>query len=303
MSNDLTNRPTNGGPTLEQVLRWIPTPGFQRHLRTQLTAQLERKINMTTATIPEGFRTLTPYLLVKDVDRMLEFYTKVFGAETMSRDETPRGGLHSMFRIGDSALMMGGPAEGSTTQLHYYLDETKDSLEDVVQRAVDAGATSVFDILTADYGERFGVVRDPAGNHWILAERGTSKIVLPEMGTLTSYLHPDNAAEFIEFMENAFGAEELMRADVPGRGIAHAKMRVGTSVLEFGEGNPLGLTTPTMFYVYVADVGKAYQQGLDAGAESVQAPAETPYGDYTAAFKDRWGNQWYVAEHRAPEKA
>ncbi len=103
-------------------------------------------------------------------------------------------------------------------------------------------------------------------------------------------------------MKNAFGAEEIVVHEKEGRGVAHGKMRVGDSVLEFGDPGPGSSPMPTMFYVYVGSVDRAYQQGLEAGAESVQAPGVAPYGDYTAAFKDRWGNQWYVAEHRGQEQ-
>ncbi len=201
MSNNETRRPTNEKPTLEQVLGRMPTPGFQRHLREQLMAQMERTLNMTTtqletrsnmttAKIPTGFRNITPYLLVKDVDRMLEFYTKAFGAETMARETTPRGGIHSMFRIGDSALMMGGPVpEDTPSALHLYVEK----VEPVYEAALAAGATSSYPITQTEYGEYFGGIVDPAGIHWYIAERESSKIRTPEMGDVTPYLHPEGA--------------------------------------------------------------------------------------------------------------
>jgi PhnB protein len=54
---------------------------------------------------------------------------------------------------------------------------------------------------------------------------------------------------------------------------------------------------PTMFYLYVPDVEASYWRALNAGATSVQQPADQPYGDRTAAVKDVFGNQWYLATH------
>jgi uncharacterized glyoxalase superfamily protein PhnB len=126
---------------------------------------------MTDVALPDGLRTLTPYVLAPDVDALLSFYATAFGAETTERMDTPSSGVHSAFRIGDSMLMLGGPATGRKAMLHLYVDD----LEATVARALGAGATSTYPITQAHYGERFGVVDDPAGNAWIVAERGTSK--------------------------------------------------------------------------------------------------------------------------------
>ena len=50
-----------------------------------------------------------------------------------------------------------------------------------------------------------------------------------------------------------------------------------------------------MLYVYVADVDRSYARALAAGGESMQPPADQPYGHRTAAIRDAFGNQWYVA--------
>jgi PhnB protein len=54
---------------------------------------------------------------------------------------------------------------------------------------------------------------------------------------------------------------------------------------------------PTMFYLYVPDVDALYQRAINAGATSMSAPADQPYGDRSAGVKDAFGNQWYIATH------
>jgi PhnB protein len=245
------------------------------------------------AETPSGFRNLTPYLLVPDVDQMLSFYAASFGAETTTRDVAPNG-IHSSFKLGDSTLMMGGPVTGRRAMLHLYVD----GLEEAVQRALDAGGVARYPITLAPYGERFAVVDDPAGNAWIVAERATSALRHHDMGTVTPYLNPNGAAALIEFLKTGLGAEQIERHDHPPRGVAHCKMRLGRSILELGDPEDNAAAFSVMFYLYVASVDATYEQALKAGAVSLQPPASQHYGDYVAAFTDPAGNQWYVAEHR-----
>ena len=214
---------------------------------------------MTTTVAPAGIGNLTPYLLVSDVDAALAFYATAFGAATTSRDTTPNG-VHSSFMLGDSMLMMGGPVAERKAMLHLYVDD----LEDTIRRALDLGATSTYPITQASYGERFGVVEDPAGNAWIVAERATSMLRHPDMKTVTPYLNPVGAAELVEFL---------------------------------GDPEDGASAFPVMFYLYVASADATYEQALKAGALSIHPPAKQHYGEYVAAFTDPAGNQWYVAEH------
>lgn len=248
---------------------------------------------MATADPPSGVRSLTPYLLTEDVDRLLQFYATAFGAQTVERVETPGRGVHSALSIGDSSLMLGGPVPGRKAMLHYYVDE----LEDTVSRAVDAGATLTYTIKQAHYGERFGVVDDPSGNAWILAERATSTLRHPDMGTVTPYLNAAGAARLIAFLEQALGAEVVQRFDAEPRGVVHGKVRLHGSILELGDPEDGTSAFPMMFYLYVPQVEDAYVRALAAGATSLQEPARQDYGDYRAGFTDPVGNQWYVAEH------
>ena len=127
--------------------------------------------------VPEGYRTITPYLVVRGADKAIEFYKKAFGAQEMFRMPTPDGKIaHAEVRIGDSMLMLGdeNPAQGATapqtiggTAVHIFL-----YLEDVdkaFRQAVVAGATAVMPPTDMFWGDRYGKLVDPFGHGWGLA--------------------------------------------------------------------------------------------------------------------------------------
>ena len=72
-------------------------------------------------------------------------------------------------------------------------------------------------------------------------------------------------------------------------------MKVEGSMIELGEAHGEFPAIPAMLYVYVADVDRSYARALAAGGESIKPPADQPYGHRTAAIRDAFGNQWYVA--------
>lgn len=281
-------------------LRRLPREEF----RTRLREELERNANMTTATVlqgaRQGFHTITPYLIVRDAGQMVEFMQQAFGAAETMRGIGASGGIHAEVRIGDSMVMVGGPAKPAeaeitpkVTGIHLYVDD----VDAIYERAVKAGGVSLYAVADMDYGERSGAVRDAAGNEWYIA---TAKSKLPpEMRTVNVYLHPYGVDRLLEFVKRAFGAEELgvfrVKPDAP---IMHAELRIGDSILEMGEAHDPWLPMPTRLYLYVPDADAAYRQAVAAGAKSLWAPADQPYGDRSGAVEDEWGNQWIVATHR-----
>jgi uncharacterized glyoxalase superfamily protein PhnB len=128
--------------------------------------------------IPEGFRTVTPYLVVKGAGRAVEFYTKAFAAREGQRTTCDRTGrvLHTTLRIGDSIIMLSdefgehgcrGPAAGvpSPVTIHLYVED----VDAVFDRAVRAGATPTMSVCDAFWGDRYGQLRDPFGHQWSVA--------------------------------------------------------------------------------------------------------------------------------------
>lgn len=87
-----------------------------------------------------------------------------------------------------------------------------------------------------------------------------------------------------------------------GAGGIHCELRIGDSMIMMGGGVPAGRmrARPAALHVYVDDADAAYQRALEAGAESLGAPADRPYGERAGFVKDPTGNEWYIATHTGP---
>ncbi len=122
---------------------------------------------------------------------------------------------------------------------------------------------------------------------------------------VTPYLVVKGAARLIEFLKQAFDAQEIYRMDMPDGTVAHAEVRIGDSTIMTGEG---GAHVPAMtagLSLYVPDVDASYRRALQAGAMSVEEPTDKFYGDRTAGVKDTSGNFWWIGTHKedvAPEE-
>jgi PhnB protein len=130
-----------------------------------------------TKPIPEGYHSVTPYLIVKGAAEALEFYKKAFGANEILRFPQPDGRIgHAEILIGDSHVMLAdeypelshrSPSSlgGTTFSLMIYT-ENVDALFD---RAVAAGAKVLRPVADQFYGDRTGGIEDPFGHQWYLA--------------------------------------------------------------------------------------------------------------------------------------
>jgi len=247
--------------------------------------------------IPRGFQTVTPYLTAQQAPELLDFLKGAFDAEELLRTTGSAGGMHAEVRIGDSRLMIGGGGawRGTPmpTAIHLYVTDT----DAVYRHALELGATSIHEPMDQNYGERSASVRDLAGNHWYIATRFGPTHVPEGLHTVNVYLHPRSPAQVIDFMKQAFAAEEVARYAGPDGTIHHAQVRIGDSVIEMGEAHGPYQPMPTMFYLYVDDADAWYKRALQAGATSVSEPADQPYGDRNAGVKDPFDNVWYVASH------
>jgi uncharacterized glyoxalase superfamily protein PhnB len=119
--------------------------------------------------IPDGFHTLTPYLVVEGIPKLIDFLKRAFGAQETFRLLRPDGVvMHAELKIGDSILMMGTPmGEGKAKPCSLYLHV--EDVDAVYQRAIQAGGTSVREPSDQFYGDRTGGVTDPSGNYWGIA--------------------------------------------------------------------------------------------------------------------------------------
>ena len=124
---------------------------------------------MSAKPIRDGFHTITPYLFVENAAGLVKFLTAAFGGEVIAKMERPDGSMaHVEMRIGDSMLMLGEPTpKFPAMPSSIYLSVT--DCDAVYARAVAAGGTSVSPVMTMPSGERYGGIKDPAGNLWWVA--------------------------------------------------------------------------------------------------------------------------------------
>jgi len=268
-----------------------------------LPTQADAEARGAEASPQEGLQLLTPYLVAADADALLRFAQQAFAAEQTMRSISPTGGLHGEVRIGDSKLMIGGGSPGhafqgqpTTAALHIYVADTDAAYE----KALAAGATSLGAPVDHDYGERGASVKDQAGNFWYIATHKGETFTPAGLRTVNPYMHPLRAEPVIAFLKRAFDAQEIARYASPDGVIHHAQVRLGNSVIEMGEARDQYQPMRSMFYLYVPSADASYRRALTAGATSIQAPADQPYGDRNAAILDAFGNTWHVATRLTP---
>jgi PhnB protein len=132
---------------------------------------------MAIKPIPEGYHTATPYLVVDDAARAIEYYVKAFGAKELGRMEAPDGKIgHAELELGDSRIMLSDPFPQASTQPPKQLGGTTasvfmyvENVDAVVKQAVDAGATVTMEVADQFWGDRFGTITDPFGHVWSIA--------------------------------------------------------------------------------------------------------------------------------------
>jgi len=124
---------------------------------------------MPVKAIPDGFHTVTPYLTVQGVAKLLDFVQEAFDAKQIERMPGPNGTVaHALVQIGDSKVMMGeamGQHSPMPATLYLYVTDC----DATYKRAMQAGATSVMEPADQFYGDRNGAVKDPSGNMWSIA--------------------------------------------------------------------------------------------------------------------------------------
>src|SRR5579864_2524576 len=243
--------------------------------------------------IREGFRTVSPYILVGDAAKFIDFLVEAFGAVKKGRVPMPNGNImHAEVKLGDSMIEMSDGNEQygpSPVTIHLTVPDA----EAAYRSAVKAGALSLYEPSMQFFGEYEAGVRDPFGNEWYItppAEEYPHPTVQP-------YLHVQGAEKMIPFLEQAFGAKAEGVHKWPGGAIAHATVLIGDGELEIDEAFRANRQSPCHLHLYVPDTDAMYSQALRAGATTIEAPNDKPYGDRTAGVRDAWGNSWFIATH------
>ncbi len=195
--------------------------------------------------------------MVRGAARLIEFLKQAYDGEELFRMPKPDGTLmHAEVRVGDSMI------------------ELADATED------------------RSYGDREGGVRDPAGNQWYVAtHQGAESYIMPGLCSVTPYLHPEGAGRLLDFLKQAFGAEERLCERNPDGTIMHAKIRIGDSIVEMAEAHgSIAVPMPATFHLYVEDADAVYRRALEAGATSLREPRVEEYGERMAGVRDPAGN-------------
>jgi PhnB protein len=132
---------------------------------------------MPVQPVPEGYHTVTPYLAVDDAQEAIDFYERAFGAKERLRMAAPDGKVaHAELEIGDALVMLSDPFPqfsakppkelgGNSANVMLYVE----NVDELVQQAVDAGATVSAPVEDQFWGDRYGSVTDPFGHTWLVA--------------------------------------------------------------------------------------------------------------------------------------
>jgi uncharacterized glyoxalase superfamily protein PhnB len=116
--------------------------------------------------------------------------------------------------------------------------------------------------------------------------------------SVTPYLVVQGADKLIDFLKQAFAAQESERLTRPDGTIGHAEVRIGDSIVMMSEASGEWKPMPSAMYLYVNDTDATYKRALQAGAVSTMEPTDQFYGDRSAGVKDLTGNQWWIATHQ-----
>ena len=121
--------------------------------------------------------------------------------------------------------------------------------------------------------------------------------------TITPYLLYADVAAAIEFLQRAFGFEEVLRYTGAEGYVNHAEMRLGDDVIYMGDPgdeyrNPAALGGATVLIGVhgVEDVDALCERARDAGAEITEEPTDQEYGERRFSATDPEGHTWFVAQ-------
>lgn len=324
------------GPQIEPLvriaadLRNLPSANFRARLKSEFQG---RKPMPTVAEPVAAVRvTATPRIAFRDPAKAIEFYARALGAKEVFRFQVGNSIAHAELMIGDSAIDVTGewPEGGrfSVETLGNSPISISIQVPDVdafAAHAVGQGMTLVREPKDQFYGHRDATLQDPFGYTWAvftvkeemsveeMHRRMKGETQGPEGGKMpeearvspvparfrmvTPYLVATDGLALLEFVKNAFGAEETERVITP-TGV-HGEARIGDSMLMIGGGLPGKTFTsspqPQALHMYVEDADAVTQRAVAAGATLIDSPVDQDYGERSATVKDAAGNLWYIA--------
>ena len=122
---------------------------------------------MAVKLIPEGYHTVSPFIIVKDIPKLMEFLTKAFNAKEKFRmyDSDNVSVMHAEMTIGDSVIMLSEVSQGfdpAPAGFFLYVED----VDAVYKSAINAGGKSIGEPKDQFYGDRTGGITDPWDNKW-----------------------------------------------------------------------------------------------------------------------------------------
>jgi PhnB protein len=292
--------------SIARDLRNLPREGFRMRLRTTLqrSIQMENAAKQAISShaskqeaMPGGYHTIAPYVIVPRAGEFIEFLTNAFGGTErfrVGRDPGSELIMHAEVVVGNSIIELGDaydPIPAAPTAIHLYVDDAYSFFK----RAIDAGATSVYEVGEHVSGDIQGAVRDPFGNLWYIAMKGDWTPAPGELvPSVQPYLHLRGSEKMIPFLENAFGGVVTGPVPMSPEGhVLHATVRIGDNTLELDEAHGEFQPMPCHLHLHVNDADALHARALSAGATSIDAPSNKPYGR-SGGVKDPFGNSWYI---------
>jgi len=287
-------------------LRDLPREDFKVRLRTNLerSSQMENSAKQATVAetpkqadaMPGGYRTIAPYIIVPRAAEFMEFLKKAFDATERFRVPIHAGSeliMHAEVALGNSVIELADANEQvppAPAAIHLYFDDA----DVFFARAIEAGATSIYDVGDHVSGDRQGAVRDPFGNLWYIAMIQGWTPGPEGVPSVQPYLHLHNSEKMIPFLERAFGGVVLGHVPRSPEGhVLHATVQIGDNTLELDEAQGEFQPMPCHLHLHVDDADAMYARALRAGATSIDEPSDKPYGR-SGGVKDPFGNSWYM---------
>jgi PhnB protein len=287
-------------------LRDLPREEFKVRLRASLerSSQMENAAKQATVTetpkqadaMTREYRTIAPYIIVPRAAEFMEFLKKAFDATERFRVPTHAGSeliMHAEVALGNSVIELADANEQvlpAPAAIHLYFDDA----DVFYARAIDAGATSIYKVGDHVSGDRQGAVRDPFGNLWYIAMIQGWTPGPEGVPSVQPYLHLHNSEKMMAFLENAFGGVVLGHVPLSPEGhVLHATVQIGDNTLELDEAHGEFQPMPCLLHLHVPNADAMYAQAIKAGATSLEAPSNKPYGR-SGGVKDAFGNSWYM---------
>ena len=114
--------------------------------------------------------------------------------------------------------------------------------------------------------------------------------------TVTPYVFVDEADAFVHFLIDGLGGQKMGIHYRPDGAIANAQVRIGTATIMVSEASVDYPAMPASYYLYVDNANAAMAQAVAAGATSIMAVADMPYGDRQGGVRDPHGNIWWISQ-------